>query len=458
MIFFCGFVRGIMIFLYSYFILDVFFTCKICPARVEFAAAVGVHVNIIPRVKFYIDFMAWKRKRTYQSNIFISIGAGINQLPLIREAKQLGLIIVGVDQSVNAAGISECDIRIHESIENYSEIYKKLRELLLQGDIKGVLSKSFGAAIKTSSFLANKLNIPLISHKRVDDFIDKKKMKSVLHKNHIKSPSHHIFTPSGKDKRMSYPFIIKPNKGHAKTNVRLIKDADEFGNYLENIGSLNGSLLIEKYIEGDEIIAIGIVHKGRFHLVDITDKVVKPPHFVDLMHISPSRYYHLREKISDIGQRIAESFEIKTSPMLMELMVAPDGEIYVIETAPEFGGEFLSDVLIPARTGYNLIREAINAVMDKNFTPPKKKTGRGAVVVKYITGQSGTLISFKPLRNSKRSGLIFSRIFKDIGSAVSEPVTNHDRLGVIITKGETREDAIARAEAAESAMEIRIRK
>jgi biotin carboxylase len=143
--------------------------------------------------------------------------------------------------------------------------------------------------------------------------------------------------------------------------------------------------------------------------------------------------------------------------MLMELMVTPAEDIYVIETAPEFGGEFLSDVLIPARTGYNLIREAINAVMDRNFAPPKKKKSKGAVAVKYITGPSGTLMSFKPPRLSKRSGIIFSRIFKDIGSKVDEPVTNHDRLGVIITRGETRDEAIARAEAAERGMEIRIR-
>ena len=402
--------------------------------------------------------MLWKKKSTYHTNIFVAIGAGINQIPLIREAKKLGLLIVGVDQSINAAGISECDIRIHESIENYDEIYKKLRELLLHGEIKGVLSKSFGSAIKTSSYIANKLNIPLISYKRIDDFIDKKRMKSVLNKNEIKSPSFHIYTQSGRNKKRSYPFIIKPNKGHAKTNVRLINNSAEFNKYLENIGSSNGIYLIEKYIEGDEIICIGIVYKGKFHLVDITDKTVKPPHFVDLMHVSPSKYYHLRDRISDVGQKIAESFEIQTSPMLMELMVTPEDDIYVIETAPEFGGEFLSDVLIPERTGYNLIREAINAVMDRNFTPPKKKKSRGAVVVKYITGESGILTSFKPPRVSKRSGIIFTRIFKDIGSAVNEPVTNHDRIGVIITRGSTREEAIAHAEAAERAMEIRIRK
>ncbi len=402
--------------------------------------------------------MIWKKTIDYQSKIFVSIGAGINQIPLIHEAKKLGLQIVGVDQSTHAAGISECDIRIHESIDNYEEIYRKLRELLLDGEIMGVLSKSYGSAIKTSSYIANMLNIPQISFERIDDFIDKKRMKTVLKKNNIKSPNFSIFNRNGSPKKISrsYPFVIKPIKGHAKIDVELIKDQNDFDEYFQKTKSKNGSYLIEKYIEGEEIITVGIVHKGTFHLVDITDKVALPPHFVDLMHIAPSKYSHLWEKIQDIGQNIADSFEISTSPMIMELMITPDEDIYIIEAAPEFGGEFLSDILIPARTGYNVLRESILAVMGKEFTPPIRRKTQSAIVVKYITGQKGKLMSFNPHRASRSSGVIFSRVFKDIGSKVNVPVTNLDRLGVIITRGKTREEAIEAAEKSQGKMNIRI--
>ena len=48
----------------------------------------------------------------------------------------------------------------------------------------------------------------------------------------------------------------------------------------------------------------------------------------------------------------------------MELIVAENKEIFIIEAGPEFGGEFLSDILIPERTGYNIIRESIKAVIN----------------------------------------------------------------------------------------------
>jgi biotin carboxylase len=235
----------------------------------------------------------------------------------------------------------------------------------------------------------------------------------------------------------------------------LINNSKDFNKYLNNVSN-NTDYIIEKYIKGDEIIAIGIVYNKKFYLVEMTDKLKSPPpYFVDIMHISPSKYIHLWNKIQQIGQKISDSFEIFTSPLLMELIITENEEIFVIETAPEFGGEFLSDVLIPERTKYNIIRESIKAVINKNFNPPRNRKIRKAVVVKYITGTKGTLLSFNPIKY-KSSDIIFSRIFKDIGSETRIPMTNHDRIGVVIAKGKTVEDAIKTAENAEIQLNIKI--
>ncbi len=402
--------------------------------------------------------MLKNKKADNKRNYFVSIGAGYNQLPLIRETKKLGLQIIGVDISPIAAGISECDIQICESIENYQEVYNKLCGLALDGEITGVLSKSYGSAVKTSSYIANKLNIPHIKFNRVDDFIDKKRMKTVLTDNDLKTPAYRVFNRKGniQEKNFIYPFIIKPVMGHAKIGVSYIKSPEELNTYFKKTYSNNGEYIIEDYIEGDEIICVGIVYKKIFHLVDITDKIVTPQNFVDVMHISPSKYYDQWDNIKNIGQRIADIFEITTSPLIMELIITRDKEIYIIEAVPEFGGEFLSDVLVPVRTGYNIIRESINAVTDKGFKPPGKKKNKCAVTVKYIIGQNGKLSVCDPQGPLKREGVIFARMFKELGTRVRPPVNNHDRLGVVIAKAKTREESIALAEIAEKDMKIKI--
>ena len=130
--------------------------------------------------------------------------------------------------------------------------------------------------------------------------------------------------------------------------------------------------MLEKFIEGDEIIVAGIIHDGRYHLVEITDKKTSyPPYFIDMIHVSPSKYLHLSKKIEAIGQQVADAFGISRSPLIMELVINSDEEPYLIEAVPEFGGEFIPDVLVPASVNYNFIGEAIKSMTNTGFRPPQ---------------------------------------------------------------------------------------
>ncbi len=405
--------------------------------------------------------MLFSRKKTQQLKYFVSIGSGLNQIPLISEAKKQGFHVIGVDASVSAAGFYQCDLKIQESVENYDIIYEKLIELLVDGDIHGVMTKSYGPAIVTTSYLTEKFNIPFIPFSGSDSFIDKRKMKSIFIENNILTPSvvqqnsrtRHDRMPSG-----GFPVIIKPNIGHAKTNVRMASDSAELKNICAARYPSDDDYLLEKFIEGGEIIVAGIIHDGRYYLVEMTDKKTSyPPYFIDMMHVTPSKYQHLSKKIEAIGQQVAEAFNISRSPLIMELVINADDEPFLIEAVPEFGGEFIPDVLVPASVNYNIIGEAIKSMTNNGFRPPQAPKKRNAVVVRYITGQKGILASCNPEGPRKVAGTIFSRIFKEIGSPISDPVTNHDRVGVVVVSAATREEALALSETAASNFNIRIK-
>lgn len=395
-------------------------------------------------------------KTSNKYTFFISIGAGKNQIPLIHEANVSGFSVVGIDQNPAAPGLLLCDIPIHESIEDYYSIYQKLKELLDIEDIKGVLSRSFGPAIKTVSFIAEKCGISMIPFDRTDDFIDKSKMKMHFHEIGVPTPDFQVI--DGMDVQAIesefLPCVIKPVTGHAKRGVQLIRNRSELEQCI-SAPQAGERYLVERFLAGDEIIAIGIVHRKRYHLIGITDKIkTPPPYFVDIMHITPSRYYHLRESIRVLGQRVCEGFEISTSPLIMELIVDHHNNLFLIEAVPEFGGEFLSDTLIPAATRYNFFGEMVNAATGLPFTAPKVKVRR-AVVVRYITGKRGTLVSYTPLPAGKK-GILLSKFFKPIGAQIDAPVSNHDRIGVIISSARSRARALRRAERALMNLNIRI--
>lgn len=403
----------------------------------------------------------WQFTRPQNIHFFISIGAGLNQIPLIREAKKLGLNIIGVDYNPSAPGFVYCDLKIQESITNYNDIYYKLQELLVDGDIRGILTKSYGSAITTTAHLSSKFNIPFLPARICENFIDKVRMKKTFKTNNLPT-SKTINVPLSEIKQkinsQQFPLIFKPVTGHGKIGVKLINSMKELTEHMKEYNSRETSFLLEEYIKGDEIIALGIVNEGQFHLVDITDKITSPlPNFVDIMHISPSKYYHLFNKIQELGQAVSEAFSITTSPLIMEMIVQENETLYLIEAVPEFGGEFLSDILIPTRTGYNFIGQAIKANTRSGFTPPVQKNNKSSVVVKYISGTKGTLASCTPKGPEQMKQTIFSRIFKEIGSEVDEPVNNLDRIGVVVVQDKSSVAAIESAQKAVDSLNIRIK-
>ena len=411
----------------------------------------------LSQMKKYLNF-----KRSKNIQFFVSIGAGLNQIPLIREAKKQGFNIIGVDYNPAAPGFVYCDLKIQESIVDYNDIYHKLQELLVDGDIRGVMTKSYGAAITTTAFLSSKFNIPFLPKDSCDNFIDKIKMKNLFKKHKI--PTSEILSSSmngvkTKIDSKRFPVIFKPSTGHGKIGVKLLNSMHELKNHIKSNELSGKSFILEDFIRGDEIIALGIVNNSQYHLVDITDKKTSPlPNFVDYMHISPSKYYHLFDNIQEIGQAVSNAFSIVSSPLIMELIVTDTGKMYLIEAVPEFGGEFLTDILVPTRTGYNFIGEAIKAHTRTGFNPPTaSKKIKKSVVVQYIIGSKGILASCNPQGPSRMRQTIFSRILKEIGSAVTEPVNNLDRIGVVAVKGKNVEEAAANADKAAESFNIRIK-
>ena len=382
----------------------------------------------------------------------VSIGAGKNQLPLIRACKDLQCKIIGVDINPHAEGFPLCDFKIIESIYNYHEIYQSLKELLVFDDIAAIVTRSYGEALRTVSYLCQQFKIPHINYTMIDYCIDKSKFRTIANKT-ITMP--HGFTIDKDNQKnilklsnITFPCIIKPSQGHAKHNVQLI---DSVQHLKASIASMKHStIMVEEYIEGDEIIVIGFIINKIFYICDISDKVLNAkPYFVDRMHLLPSTYYHYYNQLTNIGQQIADLFLLESTPLLMECVIS-NNTIYVIEAACEFGGEYLADYAIPARLHYDIFKAFITGITTGKVELPKKNTT--ASVVKYIMGRQGHLTHYKQVENKKNC--IHNEIFANIGDAIQFPENNHNRLGVIVTKGITVEKAIKTANTVLEQMEI----
>jgi len=402
--------------------------------------------------------MFWKRKKP-SNNYFVSIGAGINQIPLIKEAKRCGFQVIAVDMNASAPGFYHCDLKIQESIEDFESIYIKLREMLFDGKISAIMTKSYGNAIITTAYLCEKFGLPFLPIEDSRNFLNKKITKKIYSESGIPSPASINITPKTKIssiKEHLFPVIVKPQTGHAKMDVLLIDSAEDLKKFTTN--HTVQDFIFEQFIDGDEIICAGLIHDNKYHHILMSDKITTPhPYFADLLHTAPSKYQQLINKTIDIGQKVANAFNIKTAPLIMEFIVDHNQNLYLLEAVPEFGGEFIPDIMIPAATGYSHLSNTIKAATSYTFNTSQKITVNNAVAVKYITGTDGILTSCSTDAVKKINDIIFTRIFKHIGDKTRTPSTNHDRIGVIVSSGKTVQQAIESAEFAEHEMNIRIK-
>jgi len=402
--------------------------------------------------------MFFRKSGQSQKKAFVSIGAGINQIPLITEAKSKGFKVIGVDIDSMSPGFKLCDLKIQESIYDYDRIYTLLSEALFDSSICGIMTRSYGKAVTTTAFLCEKFGLPFLPFSACENFTDKLRLKNTIISHGINTPELISNAKLGRLKDKSFPIIKKPVDGYAKKGIKLINNLNELKEEIPPADSKK-AFIFEKYIEGDEIIAIGIVHREHYYLVDITDKAksLNPP-FIDITHTSPSKYAGLNEQITQIGQSMTEIFSITNSPLLMEFIVGKEDALYLIEAMPEFGGESLVDIAIPKATGYNLIREAINSHTGSEFHPPVLKKKRNAVAVQYMTAPEGKLESFDSKAPLKIKGVFHFSLFQKAGDRINKLSNNLDRIGVVIAEDETVEKALQAASAGADAAQIQVAK
>ena len=401
-----------------------------------------------------------------QKRYFISLGAGRNQVPLIEAARKLGLNVIAVDRDLQAPGFEHADIHLQCSIFRPRKIMQMLSENLTQGQITGVACRSFGSANLSAAILSNTYGTPGLAPRTVKVFRNKRLLKERLAASGISVPrsfSWHTYYDKLGFKMADGPILIRPVGGHAKIGLEILHTRDDIAEFLDENPEDTGHYLAEEMINGDEVTVLGLVRSGKFELFSVTDKITSTtaPRFAEKMHRYPSLIpEHQQERIVEIMQKIVDITGVKTAPMVAEFMIGrgkddTEDDIYLIECAPEIGGEYLADYVVPAARNTSFFQEVIALSSRANLQPrpllvaPERRGGKlswlpqkpavtvadepreETVLIRFITQQTGKLKYFRfPEALEDHPGFLFAHRFKHPGDVTATDRGNMDRIAV----------------------------
>lgn len=303
------------------------------------------------------------------------LGASVDQVPLIKAAKDLGLYVVCCDFTNTNPGLPLVDK--HYQV-NYMD-RAVLMEIARAECVDGVISNS-EPAMENVAYLTEVLNLVGNNLSSIEKLSDKSKFRTLLEEVGVFCPKH--FLAKTKDElwngieRVKFPIIIKPCACSASRGITVLYEKDEkkieeaFDECM--VFSWNNQVEIEEFVEmpgyssiegelfvyKDDVWFNGLFNVLRSKQYTMIPMTYSCPFQIDDVSMN---------KIKDTVIKIVKGADIRFGEFNIEMYFTKSGEVFVIELNTRQGGRFLP-IMVQEHNGIDYYRLLVSlAVGDESY-------------------------------------------------------------------------------------------
>jgi hypothetical protein len=261
-------------------------------------------------------------------------------------------------------------------------------------------------------------------------------------------PQPHSWIVGGGDEvpEVSGPVVVKAPDRQGQKGLTLVTDAADLAGAIETArgASRNGLALVEELVDGPEVTVVGFSAGGVFTALAVTDRLTaEPPAFgVALAHVWPSSVPG--DGVAETARAAVAALGIEDGPSYTQLRVGADGP-QVIEVAARLGGGHDAE-LVEAVTGVDLNGLAIDAALGDAPVPAWGDELVGGAVTRFLVAPPGILESVEA--PDGLDGVRRIRVYREPGYVFTPLRRGADRAGAVLVTGDSRAEALARADAA----------
>lgn len=379
------------------------------------------------------------------------IGAGINQLPIIKAAKTIGCYVYVVTVAGDYPGIELADEWIEKSIFEKEEIV----ELFSNGKkpIDGVISDQSDMAVPIVAYIAEKLDLPTWGYENALYFTDKAKMREIIQKVGLPSPEN-ISVSSVSEaidavSVIGLPVVIKPTDSFSSRGITLVREINkiEEAYKIAYDNSRVHGVVVEKYISGKQYFSQGFVSNYILNMYAFSDRYYYdlPNLFIPYTNAFPAQITHkLKKRMVSDFERITNELKPRFGHVWAEWILDDmTDELFIVEIAIRGGGAYVTTDLIPLAYGIDtqplLIREALGE--DTRFYNFKDFSNKSAAFFSFLLPE-GKIISIKGLEEANKIPGVVRTDYKPmkVGDYTGKIENKSSRYGLIIVHGDTRDD------------------
>ncbi len=316
-------------------------------------------------------------------------GVGELQRSIIHRAKMMGLFTVGIDPLEDAACRGEVDA--YEVVGGQD--YEGTCAVIEKYGIDAIVTTATDKPLVMMARIAKHYGFPFYSVEAAQWSTDKFQMKQRFKEGGIPCAKGRLVKSASEVGDFEFPVIVKPRDNSGSRGVKLCRNNKELDSAIAEALPFShlDTVLVEEFIEGKEYSIESLHHDGVSEVIQFTEKkTTEFPYNVELGHIQPANISEgekqaIREIISNIGNVL----HFENCPSHTELKINERG-IFVIETSPRLGGDYITSTLTPLSTGVNLEDELLKMALDEKINPlPQKIQYAG---VRFFDFKEGSVV------------------------------------------------------------------
>lgn len=385
------------------------------------------------------------------------MGAGIYQVPLIKKAKEMGIETIVVSIPGNYPGFAIADRIYYENTVDY----EKVLEIAKKEQIDGIVTAGTDVAVITIGKVCEEMGLSGIGFEAAKIASNKILMKQKYEEYGVRTARfrqlHFTDDVLEKTKGLQFPLIFKAVDSSGSRGIIRVNSKEEFeqARLIVKENSKTDSYIVEEFIEGKEFGAQAFVYHGKVQFIlPHGDYVFQGDTGVPIGHYAP--YDLSEEQLEDTRNQLTKAIAAMhlDNCAVNADFIMKDGKTYVLELGGRSGATCLAE-LVSIYYGYDYYEKLILAALGEDLEFPQEQANPNASML-LRSEKDGIITKIADGNEPGDDGLVEVQFDYKVGEAVKKFHVGPHRIGHIITKGETLEQAVHTLEKAMEKIQITV--